>query len=309
MFRLIFLALADKADGTAAVQMAAAVAARHEAGFMVQHVNTPHEREQSCVLQLSDEREFPVRQVQIEAFCRANMPEGLTADVMLGSGFVHVETLKTIRLMEPDLVVIGDQGDAELCRRELSASTTDTALLIAREAACPVLAVPPGMSATLNRSPSGAFRRIVAAIDLQEGTENVLNMARRIVEADGGTLAVFHALPQAHAELEGAALGRALEQAKHRLFHFGRKLILPAATKFVVREGDPSVEILKYARNGEADLIVLSPDYCAETRGPSKMEPRISSQVIAGARCPVMLVGPDAPTGRFQEPRQPERKA
>ncbi|PTN37216.1 universal stress protein [Desulfonatronum sp. SC1] len=309
MFKLVLLTLTDKADGTSALQLAAAVAARHKSGFMVQYVSAPHEREKSCVLQLSDERELSARRAEIEAFCKANMPEGLTADVMLGSGFVHIEVLKTVRLLEPDLVVIGDQGDAEHCRRELSASTTDTALLIAREAACPVLVALPGTSTAPNRSLSGTVRRIVAATDLLDGAEDVLTMAERVRETDAGTLCAFHALPLVHAAPEGAALGRALDQAKSRLSYFGRKLVLPLSTKFAVREGDPSVEILKYARESEADLIVLAPDYYTGAPGSQKMESRVSSQVIAGARCPVMLVGPDALAGRFQKQRQTTRKA
>ncbi|WP_031386218.1 universal stress protein [Desulfonatronum thiodismutans] len=312
MFKLVLLALTDKGDGTSAFRLAAAVAVRHKSGFMVQHVSTPQEREKSCVLQLSNERELSTRRVEVEAFCRANMPEGLTADVVLSSGFVHVETLKTIRLMEPDLVVLGDQGDAEHCRRELSASTTDTALLIAREAACPVLTVPSGMSAALSRSFPGTFQRIVAATDLQEGTEDVLTMAGRVLKADAGALAVFHALPLAGTALEGTALNQALSQARSRLGYLGRDLgrdlSLSTEATYVVREGDPSVEILKYARDSEADLIVLTPDCYAGTREPSEKEPCVSSQVLAGARCPVMLVGPDAPARRFQKPRQPERK-
>ncbi len=308
MFKLVLLALTDKADGMSALRLAAAVAARHKSGFMVQHVSAPHEREQSCVLQLSDERELSARRVEIEAFCRTNMPEGLTADVMLGSGFVHIEVLKTVRLMEPDLVVIGDQGDAEHCRRELSASTTDTALLIAQEAACPMLVASPGMSATLNQTFSGTFRRIVAATDLQDSAEDVLAMASRVLEADAEILAAFHALPLVDAAPEGADLDRALDQATSRLSYFGRKLVLPA-TKFAVREGDPSVEILKYARENEADLIVLAPDCYTGAPGSPKMESRVSSQVLAGARCPVMLVGPDALAGRFQKQRQTTRKA
>ncbi len=317
MLKLVLLALTDKADGTSALRLAAAVAARHKSGFMVQYVSAPHEREQSCVLQLSDERELSARRVEIEAFCRANMPEGLTADVMLGSGFVHIEVLKTVRLMEPDLVVIGDQGDAEHCRRELSASTMDTALLIAREAACPVLVAFPETLRALNQPLSEMFQRIVAATDLLGGAEDVLTMAERVREADAGTLFAFHALPLVHTELGGAAQGQAqdraldqaLDQAKSRLAYFGRKLVLPSATQSAVREGDPSVEILKFSRENEADLIVLAPDCYTGAPGSPKMKSRVSSQVLAGARCPVMLVGPDALAGRFQKQRQTTRKA
>ncbi|SMP51369.1 Nucleotide-binding universal stress protein, UspA family [Desulfonatronum zhilinae] len=309
MFKLVLLALSDKADGTSALRLAAAVAARHKSGFTVQHVSAPHEREQSCVLQLSDERELSARRAEIEAFCRANMPERLTADVMLGSGFVHVEVLKTIRLMEPDLVVIGDQGDAEHCRRELSASTMDTALLIAWEAACPVLVLPPGMPTASNRSLSGTFRRIVAATDLRDGKQDALTMAASIIEADAGTLFAFHALPLDDAAPDRAVLANALHQAANRLAYLGRNLGLPAETEFVVREGDPSVEILKYARENEADLIVLASDCYAGPQDSSQKKPDTSSQVIAGARCPVMLVGPDAPAAHFRKPRQTGRKA
>ena len=288
MFKLVLLALADTTVGVQAVRLAGSLAARCGAGFAVQHVSGPLSQEGGCVLHLPGEDELTARRAEVETLCRVAMPPGLTADVMLSAGFVHVEVLKTARLLGPDLLVLGGLDEAERCRRELSGSARSAALLIAASAPCPVLVAPAGVAL-----PSGPVQRILAVTDLGDATEAVLGLAAQLAACEGASLRAFHALPRQFAD--SANLAQALGKAKNRLDYLGRSLPgpvqLPAPLDVAVREGDPAVEILKDARESKADLLVLALD----SYGQDGLElGRVPAHVLEGARCPVLLLGAQA---------------
>jgi nucleotide-binding universal stress UspA family protein len=277
MFKLVLLALADTAVGVSAVRLAAFLAARHGAGFAVQHVSGPLSQEGGCVLHLPDEGDLAARRAEVEALCRAVMPVGLTADVMLAAGFVHVEVLKTARLLGPDLLVLGGLDEAERCRRELTGAASRAALVIAASAPCPVLVVPADVAL-----PSVPFQRVLAATDLSSSADAVLGVAARLAAREGASLRAFHALPQTTDNLD-----RYLGRARDRLAFLGRGLPHTGHMTLAAREGDPSVEILKDARECQADLLVLAPDHFGQ-------DASIPGRVLDGARCPVLLVGPQS---------------
>ena len=282
MFRLVLLALTDAADGASAARVASHIAARHGAGFAVQHVSGPPRQAGGCILHLPTEEDLAARRAGVEALCRTVMPPGLTADVMLCAGFAHVEILKTARVLEPDLLVLGNQGEADDCRRELSGATSDTALLMAETARCPVLVVPAGAP-----EPTVPFRRILAATDLSDSVEAVLGFAARLAAREGADLRAFHVLPLAPGAPVPSAeyLSRTLAKARERLEYLGRNLPTPRPMAIGAREGEPAVEILKDARESRADLLVLAPG-CYGPEAPA------AGRLLAGARCPVLLVGP-----------------
>jgi nucleotide-binding universal stress UspA family protein len=187
-----------------------------------------------------------------------------------------VEVLKTARLLGPDLLVLGGLDEVERCRRELTGSATKAALVIAASAPCPVLVVPG--EAPL---PSTPFLRVLIATDLLPGADAVLGAAARLAMREGASLRAFHALPVPEAK----NLPQALRKATDQLAYLGRALPLAKAMDIAVREGDPAVEILKDARECQADLLVLAADRYGQ-------DDSVPSRVLEGARCPVLLVGP-----------------
>lgn len=280
MFKLVLLALADLSAGEQAVRLAGSLAALHGAGFAVQHVSGPLGQEGGCVLHLPGETELAARRTEVEALCRVAMPPGLTADVVQSAGFVHVEVLKTARLLGPDLLVLGGLEEAERCRRELSGSASAAALLIAATAPCPVLVVPAGAAL-----PSVPFGRVLAATDLSDSAEAVLGVAACLAAREGAALRAFHALPLASST--GPDLARGLARARDRLAYLGRGLAVPDPLDTAVREGDPAVEILKDARESRADVLVLAPERYGQ-------DASVPGRVLADARCLVLFVGPKA---------------
>lgn len=286
MFKLVLLGIAGDGAGAARKVLAvgSALAGRHGAGFAVLHVSAPLNREGGCVLQLPGEAELDRRRETVETLCREVMPVGLTADVMLESGFLHVELLKTSRLMAPDLVILGGLDEIERCRLELKASGDDTALLVATSSPCPVLIVPSDTDESCV-----TLSRILVVTDLSFSSTPVMNLAGRLAEAENAELRAFHPLPLSSTDgfPDASELGRLLDRAGERLGKLCRDQRRPMT--WSVREGDPAMEILKDAREFGADLIVLATNTHAdgtESAGP------VASKVLTGARCPVLLVGP-----------------
>lgn len=286
MFRLVFAGIGgkDEAGCESAVRFGAHLAARHGAGFAVLHVSSPLNREGSCVLQLPGEEDLAARRDEVEQLCRRVMPAGLTADVMIESGFLHVEIQKALRLMTPDLIVMGGHGDAERCRHELGDSMDDAALIVARGAACPVLIAPADGFAF-----NGSFRRVLAVTDFTRSSTPLMALANRMAETGVADLRAFHpiALPPGAPLPPAQALSEMIDRAGERLVNLGCVLRRPVTTG--VREGDPAREIIKDAREYGADLVVLATDEYGLSAGT---EPSVAARVLGGTRCAVLLAGP-----------------
>jgi nucleotide-binding universal stress UspA family protein len=297
MFKLVLLALADKADGKAATQLASALAARHGAGFAVQHVSGPVGQEGGCVLQLPSEADLTIRRTEVEALLREVMPPGLTADIVLSAGFAHLEILKTARILEPDLLVLGGLDETELCRRELSASQGSAAVLVADGAPCPVLMVP-----STADTESGPFECVLTAVDLSEDTEQTkaqLDFVARFAAREGADLHVLHTLQLSPGQSTPGhdEMVRRVAIARDRLAYLCQGLPGADRIAFVVCEGAASVELLKHARERKADLLILSRPLRSGEEQNNTLE-----RMLEGARCPVLLLGPGALADRQQKP-------
>lgn len=292
MFTLVLLALADQGDGREAARLASSIAARHGAGFAAQSVSAPLSQEGGCVLQLPGEDILAERRAGLEALLREVMPPGLTADVLQSAGFAHVEILKTARVLGPDLLVVGGLDAAELCRRELSDSRRGAAALIAEGAPCPVLVAAPATQAS-----QGPFERILTAVDLSAHSgdsahaRTQLTFAARLAAREGADLIVLNVLRLSSESGGQPALGqpeleRSLTSARERLAFLCHGL--PGADRFTLlaSEGSAGVEILKHARERQADLLLLA-------RPEKGAVGDVLDYVLEGARCPVMLVDSD----------------
>lgn len=302
MFKLVLLALADQARDTAAgepcgknaVRLAGAVAARHGAGFAALQVSGPISQENGCVLQLPGEDVLAQRRLKLEALLREVMPPGLTADVLSGAGFAHVEILKAARVLGPDLLVLGGLDETERCRQELSAAQSSAAQLVAINAPCPVLAV-----AAAAEVPAGPFERVLVAVTLSDDdiapARHLLCFAARLAAREGAELHVLHALPLPPGQPTPSQeeMVRRIASVRGRLDYLCHGL--PGADRFAfcVSEGSASVEILKQARERKADLLVLGVQ--GKGQGPT------SSRVLVGARCPVLLLGPGVLVAQMQK--------
>lgn len=217
------------------------------------------------------------------------VPAGIKATSREVAIFVPYKAiLNRARQVSADLIVLGahrkrPRGD------QLLGPTPDRVI---RSAAAPCLIVP-------NVTPR-PFRRIVAPIDIEMSAAGALDLAQRWAvrfgaQGDGG--AEIHALYVANilpgnsdiarddARIE-AALYNEAERSRGRVGETPGLTIHP-----VIRRGSaPADEILRYAQEVDADLVVLG------TRGFGAIRRAligsVASTIARQAPCPILLVPP-----------------
>jgi nucleotide-binding universal stress UspA family protein len=154
------------------------------------------------------------------------------------------------------------------------------------------------MSTTIRSSAStdqdpGQFRRIVVGVDLTDASNEVLAVAAALTRRVGADLSILHVAPDPCAQpwakgvdvAPGDLVDRWVGEAEARLRHFETGLE-PARVTTAVRLGSAAEEILRFAREARADVIVLGRH---EASAPShgRMGP-VVSRVLEAAGCPVI---------------------
>ncbi len=138
-----------------------------------------------------------------------------------------------------------------------------------------------------------AYRRILAAIDLTEGSLAVAQRACELARAGGGSVRLLHVVEFVPIEPMTDSLVPAMqiddqiiERAREQIEALGRELGLPAGSG-IVEAGSAKSEILRHAREQSCDLIVLG---CRERHGLSILLHRTEDSVLHGAPCDVLAV-------------------
>ncbi len=206
------------------------------------------------------------------------------------AGIPHTEILRAARKKDIDLIVMGSttrEEDEGTYHYRSSAGSTLQA--VSKAARCPVLII--GRPAA---SFWGGFSNIVFGTDFSKSADSAFLFAYKVAKSLGGKLHLFHAC-----DISGLHAGKMLEQfeiednmreAREKM----RKLYVPRMKEFDdyeidVWEGIPYVEIVKFAREKYADLIVMA----HHTREPSPEAAKLGStleQVVLRATCPVASV-------------------
>ncbi|MBW1890040.1 MAG: universal stress protein [Deltaproteobacteria bacterium] len=211
-------------------------------------------------------------------------------DIKVAIGFPHREILREARQSRPDLIVLGGStGEPEesVYKRGMVGSTLQR---VAKAAPCPVLVV--------NRPAAsfwGGMSNIVFGTDFSKASDAAFEFACKFAKALGCEMHIFHAL-----DISTMHMGRMLTQdeIETRIRESLRRIRGKYISKikgeiqdyaFDVWEGVPYVEVVKYAREKHADLIVMA----HHNRKTSEEDNRLGSnieQVIVRAGCPVISV-------------------
>jgi nucleotide-binding universal stress UspA family protein len=206
------------------------------------------------------------------------------------SGIPHTEILRHARKMDADLIVMGghtrDRENEGYAYHNMAGSTLQS---VAKHARCPVLVV-----SRTAASFWGGVSSIVFGTDFSRASEHAFRFALETARKLDCKLHLFHAL-----DISALHAGKALpqdeveDQLRDALNKIRKKYVsqMKGFTNFEmdVWEGIPYVEIVKYAREKYADLIVMahhtqSRDVDRTALG-STME-----QVILRANAPVISV-------------------
>ena len=211
------------------------------------------------------------------------------ASIKVAVGFPHREILRVAREWGPDLIVMGGStGDNEesVYKKSIVGSTLQR---VAKVAPCPVLVV--------NRPAAsfwGGMSNIVFGTDFSKASDAAFKFAVKLAKALSCELHIFHAL-----DIGSMTMGRVLTQdeIESQIRESLRRIrgrYLPDMNgiqdySFEVWEGIPYVEVVKYAREKHADLIIMA----HHTQKASREDTRLGSnieQVIVRAGCPVISI-------------------
>ena len=212
-------------------------------------------------------------------------------------GVPHREILRKARKENVDLIIMGAhtrQEDAAAARyRNVVGSTMQK---VAKAARCPVVIISRPCTTCWK-----LFSNIVFGTDFSKAADSAHLWAYKLANEVGAKLHMFHAcdittdgtgLPLQQEEIEVK-----IADAKKRMQdHYVPKMNGFDNYDMEIREGTPYVEILKFARERQGDLIVMA----HHTREVNPEEAILGStveQVVLRAACPVASVNhPDRVT-------------
>jgi len=226
---------------------------------------------------------------EIKTYYSKQLETAKNVEINVTVGFPHREILRGAREWKPDLIVMGgstEDDGASVYKKSMVGSTLQR---VAKVANCPVLVV--------NRPAAsfwGGMSKIVFGTDFSKASDAAFQFACKLAKALDCELHIFHAL-----DISSMHQGRMLTQdeieskireALRRIRgRYIKEIEGIKALSFDVWEGLPYVEIVKYAREKHADLIVMAhhtqkmdPE---DTRLGSNME-----QVMVRAGCPVISI-------------------
>jgi len=208
----------------------------------------------------------------------------------LAVGVPATEILRFARKEGVDLIVMGANtrdDDPESARsRSIVGRTMEK---VARLAKCPVLIV--------NRPCTTCwklFSNIVYCTDFSPAADNAFEFARTTAEEIGAKLNIFHAFDMSSSKMglfpSQSDIERQLESAQKKIDErYVSKLKDYDNYDVEIWEGTPYVEILKFAREKQADLIIMA-HHTAEVPAEDAELGSTIEQVVVRSACPVASV-------------------
>lgn len=212
------------------------------------------------------------------------------ASIEARAGVPHSEILRLARQQDMDLIVMGAhtrQEDPGAARHRSVAGSTMRK--VAKGARCPVLIISRPCTTCW-----WYFSNIIFGTDFSKAADSAFRFALNTAREIGSKLYLFHACDIGSAQpgrVQGQEeIERRIEEAKEKM----KRLYVSQMDGFdnyeiEVWEGIPYVEILKYAREKQGDLIVMA----HHTREIVPEEAELGStveQVVLRASCPVASV-------------------
>jgi nucleotide-binding universal stress UspA family protein len=235
---------------------------------------------------------LPLEELQDELrpFVERRSAAGVDMDLLIREGAVVPMILEEARTVGADLIVIGTHGRTGFDRLLLGSVTEE----VLRKADCAVMTVPPAdRTATPARTP----RTIVCAIDFSPASLKALDHALSLGQELQATVLLVHVfdwpsdrpIPKGF-ELETEAYrGLAQDDTRAQL-----QALVPGdarawcETEELIATGRPHEQIVRLARERDADLIVMG------VHGRSALNLTLFgstvNQVVRHASCPVVTV-------------------
>lgn len=224
---------------------------------------------------------------EIRTYYDKQFTDKVKADIEVAVGFPHREILRQAKTIGADLIVMGRSTGKEtdsVYKKSMAGSTLQR---VAKAARCPVL--------TVSRPAAsfwGGLSNIVFGTDFSRASDKAFAFAAELARTLDCELHIFHALDVSSMLLGKGVTQDEIEQERREALRRIRARYLPGLEgirqySMEVWEGIPFIEIVKYARENHADLIVMA----HHSRAVESEESTIGSnveQVIVRAGCPVI---------------------
>jgi nucleotide-binding universal stress UspA family protein len=227
---------------------------------------------------------------ELERLVTSEQVPGVKVETLVTEGSeVYREILAQADHLDANLVVIGTHGRTGFERLFLGS----TAEKVLRKGRRPVMTVPPKAPDAMASGPV-PFARIVCGVDFSKSSQIALDYATSLAQQNNAALALVHIIEThpLYADFAPPAaidLHAWVEQATSRLHQLVPDPVRATCSiAELVREGTPHQEILGFAQEVAADLIVLG------VRGRRAADllffGSTTHHVIREARCAVLTV-------------------
>jgi nucleotide-binding universal stress UspA family protein len=137
------------------------------------------------------------------------------------------------------------------------------------------------------------IKTVLVPIDIAQtgAADPALELARETAEAHGARLVLLNVLEQVPgfiaSQLPKSFHENALAEARARLEEMAARHKVAGGAEIAVREGHPPTEILEYAQEAGADLIVIA----SHDPGPADFFlGSVAARVVRHAHCSVLVV-------------------
>ncbi len=297
MFEKILFATSGSPDCDGAARVAFDMARQYGAAITLFHVlGIPGKGDSNLVLDTRTGEEVDADQNYLDGVAEElrttyakQLAQCSNHCVEIAVGVPSREILRMARSLDADMIVMGARGQAGETGFYKRGVIGATHKKVAKSARCPVLTV--GRPAA---SFWGGFSNIVFATDFSKASESAFQFAVTVAKAVDGELHMFHCVDldrfQSAIALTQEGIETKLAEAKRRLHHdFAAKLGDFKRHTSEVWEGTPYVEIVKFARERQADLIVMA-HHAREVDTDERPFGSALEQVIVRASCPVVSV-------------------
>ncbi|MBU1248458.1 MAG: universal stress protein [Proteobacteria bacterium] len=208
------------------------------------------------------------------------------------AGIPYTEILRLARKEGVDLIIMGSHStDEDVTSTRYRGSAGSTMRKVAKRARCPVAIISRPCTTCWK-----LFSNIVFATDFSKAADSAFQYAYKSAQAVGARLYLFHSYDLSasyaggHAPTQGEIEAKVKEAQDKMQSKYIRKMSDYDNYEVAIWEGTPYVEILKYARDKQADLIVLA-HHTREYADPEEaVMGSTVEQVVLRSPCPVTSV-------------------
>ncbi len=288
MFKDIILAVSSGEACRYAADAAFAFARKHEANMALIHVCGLPSHGWGAIEHLMPSGEVDRIRDSIEKTYATNLADCPDCKVHVVPGIPHAEILRLARKRNADLIVMGCATEDDLSRRSRMWGVAGSNIeRVSQKARCPVMIVAREVSGERMQ-----FANIVVATDFSFQAECAVGYGGQLARQYRAALHVFHAVDVGHGhdapsqeEIEASIAEHKARMDKD----FGPRLEGIKEVTYECWEGVPSMEILKYARMRQADLILMA-HHSKEQDPEDAFMGSTVAQVALNANCPTISI-------------------